>query len=196
MFLRTIGDDEATGEVAAIYAKQQASLGFVMAAARCFTSRPDLLPLYTRFSDEIRAGFSLGLRDWRLITLIAARKLRSTYCSYVYAGQLVEDLGSREKVLAVYRDFRNAGLDDRDVAMLAYAEKVVTAAHEISAGDIASLRDAGFNDREITDIALCAAFRCFFSTFIDAVGAGPEATFIDEEEAFRETLTVGRAPQR
>ena len=193
MFLQTIEEDEATGRVAEIYEKQKAQLGFVMEAAKCFTARPDLLPIYTDFSDRIRAGFSLGLREWRLITLIAAKQIPSTYCSHVYGKQLIDDLGSKEAVLAVQSDFRKAGLPDKDVAMLSYAEKVAQDASGISQADIDALRAAGFSDRQICDIALCAAFRCFVSRFFDAVGAGTEPAFIDSDESFRSAMTVGRA---
>ncbi len=64
------------------------------------------------------------MREWRLITLIAAKHIPSTYCSYVYGKQLVGDLGSKEAVMAVQKDFRSAGLPGRDVEMLAYAEKI------------------------------------------------------------------------
>jgi hypothetical protein len=115
MFLQTIGEEEATGRVAQIYEAQKSQLGFIMATAKCFTTRPDLLPIYTDFSEKIRSGFSLGLREWRLITLIAAKHVPSTYCSHVYGKQLLGDLGSKEAVMAVQRDFRTAGLSDRDV---------------------------------------------------------------------------------
>ena len=193
MFLQTIEEDEATGRVAEIYEKQKAQLGFVMEAAKCFTARPDLLPIYTDFSDRIRAGFSLGVREWRLITLIAAKQIPSTYCSHVYGKQLIDDLGSKDAVLAVQSDFRKAGLPDKDVAMLSYAEKVAQDASGISQADIDALRAAGFSDRQISDIALCAAFRCFVSRFFDAVGAGTEPAFIDSDESFRSAMTVGRA---
>ena len=193
MFLQTIEEDEATGRVAEIYEKQKAQLGFVMEAAKCFTARPDLLPIYTDFSDRIRAGFSLGVREWRLITLIAAKQIPSTYCSHVYGKQLIDDLGSKEAVVAVQSDFRKAGLPDKDVAMLSYAEKVAQDASGISQTDIDALRAAGFSDRQICDIALCAAFRCFVSRFFDAVGAGTEPAFIDSDESFRSAMTVGRA---
>ncbi len=192
MFLETIAEQDATGRVAEIYQAQKSQLGFVMAAAQCFTARPDLLPIYTEFSEKIRAGFSLGVREWRLITLIAAKHVPSTYCSYVYGKQLIADLGSKEAVIAVQRDFRTAGLSDKDVAMLAYAEKVTRDASQVSPADIDQLRAVGFTDRQICDIALCAAFRCFVSRFFDAVGAGPEAAFIDGDEAFRTTMTVGK----
>lgn len=192
MYLQTIGEDEATGAVADIYEKQKAQLGFVMATAKAFTARPDLLPIYTEFSDRIRAGFSLGLREWRLITLIAAKHVPSTYCSYVYGKQLIADLGSKEAVMAVQSDFRNAGLSGRDVEMLAYAEKIARDASQVSQADIDRLRSVGFTDREICDIALCSSFRCFVSRFFDAIGAGPEAAYIDEDPEFRAAMTVGK----
>jgi uncharacterized peroxidase-related enzyme len=193
MYLRTIGDDEATGRVKEIFDAQRAQLGFVMAATRCWTARPDLLPLYTAFSEAIRANFSLGMRAWRLITLVAAKQVPSTYCSHVYAKQLVAELGSKEAVLAIRRDFRRAGLDARDVEMLAYAEKVARNASEVGEDDIARLRAAGFSDVEIGDIALCASFRAFVSRYFDAVGAGAEPTFVDPDPTFRDAMTVGKA---
>lgn len=193
MFLQTITEFDATGRVAKIYEAQKAQLGFVMAAAKCFTTRPDLLPVYTEFAEQIRSGFSLGEREWRLITLIAAKQTRSTYCSYVYGKQLIGDLGSKDAVLAIHRDFRTAGLPERDVEMLAYAEKIAKDASRVAQGDIDRLRAVGFTDRQICDIALCAAFRCFVSRFFDAVGAGPEAAFVDLDEEFRAAMTVGKA---
>jgi hypothetical protein len=46
---------------------------------------------------------------------------------------------------------------------------------------------------EICDIAPCASFRCFVSRFFDAVGAGPEAAFINSDEEYRTAMTVGKA---
>ena len=192
MYLQTIGEEEATGRVAEIYAAQKSQMGFVMATAKSFTPRPDLLPIYTDFIEKVRAGFSLGVREWRLITLIAAKHIPSTYCSYVYGKQLIADLGSKDAVMAVQRDFRNAGLTDRDVEMLAYAEKITRDASKVSQTDIDRLRAIGFTDQQICDIALCASFRCFVSRFFDAVGAGPEAVYIDNDAEFRTTMTVGK----
>lgn len=192
MFVRTIGEEEATGRIAEIYDAQKAQLGFVMSTAQCLTARPDLLPIYTEFFDKVRAGFSLGMREWRLITFVAAKHIPSTYCSHVYGKHLIGDLGSKEAVLAVQRDFRNAGLSGKDVEMLAYAEKITRDASQVAQDDIERLRSVGFTDQQISDIALCAALRSFVSRFFDAMGAGPEPAFIDSDETFRTAMTVGR----
>jgi uncharacterized peroxidase-related enzyme len=193
MYLKAIDEADATGRVAEIYDAQRAQLGFVMETAKSFTPRPDLLPIYMEFSDKIRACFSLTPREWRLITLIAAKHVPSTYCSYVYAQQLIGDLGTKDAVMAVHKDFRSADLSAKDVAMLSYAEQVAKDASKIAQSDVDHLRSVGFTDRQICDIALCAAFRCFVSRYFDAVGATPEPCYIDGDAEFREALTVGKA---
>lgn len=191
MFLKTVDPADATEDVAEIYAKETASIGFVMEATRCWTTRPEVLPLYEAFTEGVKANFSLGLRGWRLITFIAAKQVPSTYCSHVYARSLARELG-KAQVLAIQRDFRNAGLGAKDVAMLAYAEQVARDASKITQGDIDALREVGFSDVEISDIALCASIRAFMSRFFDATGASPEPLFLDEDEEFRTAMTVGK----
>ncbi|MEH2627487.1 putative peroxidase-related enzyme [Bradyrhizobium sp. AZCC 1719] len=193
MFLKTVDETEATGRIAELYAAQKAQSGFVMSATRCWSARPDLLPIYQEFADKIRTGFSLSPRDWRLITFVAAKQVPSTYCSHVYGKQLLADLGSKEAVMAVRRNFASARLSERDVEMLRYAETVASDASRVTVKDIERLRAVGFTDVQICDIALCAAFRCFVARFFDAVGAGPEPAFIDADADFRKAMTVGRA---
>jgi uncharacterized peroxidase-related enzyme len=192
MFLQTVAEKDATGAIAEVYAKEKAGVGFVPEAARCLSTRPDMPALFDTFFDGIKANFSLSGRDWCLITFVAATHLRSTYCSQVYSHRMLELGESKEALLAIQGDFRTAGLSDRDMAMLAHAEKVTTAADRITQADIDRLRAFGFTDRNIFDIALCASFRCMLSRLVDATGAVPEPAFRDNDEAFCKAMTVGR----
>jgi alkylhydroperoxidase family enzyme len=165
-----------------------------MDASRMWTARPDFLPIAEDFLEAMRGNFSLPLRDWRLITFVAAKQVPSTYCSLVYGRQLVADLGSKDMVLAVRRDFRNVGLSARDVEMLAYAETIAGDASKVDQAQIDRLRAEGFSDVQIADIALCASFRCFLARYADAVGATPEPDFLDADDTFNEAMMVGRKP--
>jgi uncharacterized peroxidase-related enzyme len=100
---------------------------------------------------------------------------------------------SAEQVEAVVRDYRNAGLTPADVAMCAFAEKITLNAYKVTEGDIAVLRENGFSDEDILDIALTAGFRAMFSKVLDAVGAEPDAEYLNLDPKFAEALTVGRA---
>lgn len=190
MFVRTIEPAEAKGEVASIYDNEMVSMGRVMEATRCWTARPDILSPVEHLLHQIRDGFSLGLVNFRLITLVAAKHVPSSYCSHVYFKALSAMIG-REQTLAVLRDYRNAGLTDQQVVMLAYAEQITVDASRIKQDDIDSLRANGLTDINIADIALAASFRNFLSRYFDAVGAETEPEFLDDDLSVRMELSVG-----
>lgn len=191
MFLKTIEPSEAEGEVAAIYANEVASMGRVMQATQCWSARPDILAPVEHLLHQIRDGFSLGLVNFRLITLVTAKLVPSSYCSHVYFKALSSVIG-RDKTLAVYRDYRNAGLTEPEIAMLAYAEQITINASLIGQADIDRLRELGFTDVNIADIALAASFRNFLSRYSDAVGAEAEPDFLDDDPAIRAELSRAR----
>lgn len=190
MFLKTVEPDEAEGEIATIYAGELASMGRVMQATQCWSARPDILAPVEHLLHQIRDGFSLGLVNFRLITLIAAKSVPSSYCSHVYFKALSAMIG-REQTLAVHRDYRNAGLTEQQVAMLAYAEQITIDASRITQENIDTLRAVGLTDINIADIALAASFRNFLSRYFDAVGASVEADFLDSDPDVRNQLSVG-----
>ncbi|WP_127753299.1 alkylhydroperoxidase [Devosia sp. 1566] len=190
MFIRTVEPDEAEGEVASIYANEVASTGRVMQATQCWSARPDILPPVEHLLHQIRDGFSLGLINFRLITLITAKHVPSSYCSHVYFKALSAMIG-REQTLAVHRDYRNAGLTEQEVAMLAYAEQITINASHITQSNIDALRAVGLSDLNIADIALAASFRNFVSRYFDAVGAKAEPEFLDGDSNVRNELSVG-----
>ena len=191
MYLKTVSDAEAEGEIAQIYADERAAMGMVMNATRCWSARPDMLAPVEHLLHQMRDRFSLGLVNFRLITLIAARHVPSSYCSHVYFRTLSKALG-RDKVLAIHRDFRNAGLTAAEVAMLAYAEQIAIDASKITEADIDALRAVGFSDLNIADIALAASYRSFMSRYFDAVGATVEPSFLDDDPDVRAELAVGK----
>jgi alkylhydroperoxidase family enzyme len=190
MFVRTIEPTEAEGEIASIYDGELASMGRVMEATQCWTARPDMLAPVENLLHQIRDKFSLGLVNFRLITLVAAKHVPSSYCSHVYFKALAGMIG-RERALAVHRDYRNAGLTEQQVAMLAYAEQITVDASRIDQGMIHTLRAVGLTDLNIADIALAASFRNFLSRYFDAVGARAEPEFLDDDLSVRKELSVG-----
>ncbi|MBW9064526.1 alkylhydroperoxidase [Rhizobium herbae] len=191
MYIKTIEPDQATGEIASLYDAEKKSMGRVMQATQCWSARPDVIVPIENLLHQIRDGFSLGLLNFRLITFIAAQHVPSSYCSHVYFRSLSGMLG-REQALAVRRDYRNAGLDDQQVEMLAYAEQITRNASQITEANIQRLRGVGFTDVNIADIALAAAFRGFMSRYFDAVGATVEPEFLDDDPAVREEMATGR----
>lgn len=100
---------------------------------------------------------------------------------------------SYEQIEAIVRDFRHAGLDAVEVAIMAFAENVIRAPHDTSIADADALRSHGLTDQEILDITLVAGARAFFSKVIDAMGVEPDpARFQDFPASLLDAVTVGR----
>ena len=191
MFIRTIEPDEATGEIADLYRAEIASMGKVMQATQCWSARPDMILPVERLLHQLRDNFSLGLVNFRLVTFVAAKYVPSSYCSHVYFKSLSGAIG-REQALAVQADYRNAGLSEQQVAMLAYAEQITLDASRITEAHIQRLRSVGLTDVNIADIALAASFRSFMSRYFDAVGATAEPEFLDDDPAVRDEMVAVR----
>jgi alkylhydroperoxidase family enzyme len=156
---------------------------------RAFGERPEVLDAWVALIDAIRAG--MELRRYELVTLAAARRLRSSYCCLAHGSVLLERFPG-EPLLEIAADHRAAGLDEIDVAVMDLAERVVDDATSIEDADLQRLRDLGLSDTEIMDVVLAAAARCFFSKSLDALHVLPDASYHDLSPELRDVLVVGR----
>ena len=190
-YIREIPPDEATPEVRALYDLDLESLGYVANYSKVFAHRPEVYVAWGRLIGAIRSG--MDQRRYELVTLAAALELHSSYCMLAHGtAMLRKNLTTDDELEAIARDFRHAGLSRAEVAMMAFAQKVTSQAHAITAADVEVLRQHGFSDAEIFDIVVTAAARCFFSKTLDAVGAEPDQNFRGLDEGVRDALTVGR----
>jgi alkylhydroperoxidase family enzyme len=84
-------------------------------------------------------------------------------------GKKTLSIMSEEELLAIARDFHDAGLAEAEVAMMDYAVKLCTDAAAMTDADTQRLRDLGYSDREIVDITMAAAARNFISRSVLAM---------------------------
>ena len=84
-------------------------------------------------------------------------------------------------------------LTEPERAMMDYAAAIATDASRITAGQVDALKQHGFTDAEIFDIAAIAAARAFLTKLMDALGAEPDSHWLETEEAFRNAMTRGRS---
>jgi alkylhydroperoxidase family enzyme len=154
---------------------------------RAYDQRRDVLEAWGQLLGAIKSR--MDERRYELVTLAAARRLRSSYCSLAHGKVLLERFGDPVREIAF--DPRAAGLAEVDIAAMDFAERVVDDATAIGEEDRQRLRDLGLSDGEIMDVALAAAARCFFSKTLDAMGVLPDASFRELEPALREALVVG-----
>jgi uncharacterized peroxidase-related enzyme len=189
-FISTIPVDQATGDVQAMYTQSQRDLGYVSNFSKIFSHRPHVMTAWRELLGGIRR--SLDPRRYELVTLAAARALRSSYCMLAHGTVLSQHFYSASQVQAIADDFTAADLAPADIAIMTFAERSVRDATAITPADVQTLRAHGLTDPEIFDIAATVAARCFFSKLLDALGAEPDATYAQLEADLRQTLVVGR----
>ncbi|MCU6481253.1 carboxymuconolactone decarboxylase family protein [Arthrobacter sp. A2-55] len=164
--IETIPESAAAGPVAQLYADDLKAMGYVPSHTRAMALNPEALAAWRALQAAI-AG-SLGVRRYELVTLAAARGLGSAACLLAHGLKALKFMPA-EQLERVARDYRTAGLPAGEVAMMDFALKLSTASATMDDADSQSLRDAGFSDREIVDIALAAAARNYFSRALHAL---------------------------
>jgi uncharacterized peroxidase-related enzyme len=164
--IRTIPENEAVDEVAAVYAQDLESLGYVPSHTKAMALNP---AAYRAFMALIRSvAKPLGLRRYELVTLAAARGTRSQHCRLAHGAKSLK-LFDEEQLERIARDYTDAGLTDGEVEMMRYAEQVGRDASSMTDADAQRLRDAGFSDQEIIDITIAASARVYYGSALQAL---------------------------
>ena len=176
-------ESNAAGHVAAMYADDLESDGFVFAHTKAMAINPEA---HEAFEALIRAIVpSIGVRNYELATLGAARGIRSQHCLLAHGRKTLRaNAMDEEQLRRAAVDYRDADLSPADVAVMAYAEKLSTDAASMTDADSQELRDLGFSDRQIVDITLAAAARNYFSRTLQAL-----AVPLDEVPGLSPALT-------
>lgn len=77
-------------------------------------------------------------------------------------------------VTQLKEDYTKASLVPKDRAMLDYVAKLTRSPAAVSEDDVQALREAGFDDRAILDIALITAYFAFVNRVADGLGVALE----------------------
>jgi uncharacterized peroxidase-related enzyme len=185
-YLPGVAPESASGLVQELYEEDVASLGYVANYSRLFSLRPEVYRAWKGLIGAVRGD--MDLRRYELATIAAASALRCTYCVVAHGAVLASRFYTPEEVVTLAHDFRSAGLEPVDVAIMELAEKVALHAWKVTEEDVERLRAFGLSDPEIFDVVLTAAARSFFSKSLDSMGA-------EADEAYAHKLGVGVATE-
>ncbi len=67
-------------------------------------------------------------------------------------------------------DWRSAPLEPRRRAMLAYAEKLTRSPGAVTRADVEALREVGFGDRDVLEIAEVTAYYAYVNRIAEGLG--------------------------
>lgn len=186
MFIQTVSESEAEDKLREIYEGDRKSMGYVPNHAKVFSLRPEVLEAWRAFQGSIRKN--LRLRRYELVTLAAAMALKCRYCILAHGTILTKNGISVDQLRLILTNFKDAGLDNTEVAMMEFAQKIIRKANEITQTDVDTLRALNLEDVEILDITLTATMRSFASKTFDALGAEPDAVYDELEHELTDLL--------
>ena len=148
-----------SAEMAAYFAKCEEKLGFVPNVLKAYAfDRGKLSAFVAMYNDLMLAPSGLSKLEREMIAVAVSAQNRCYYCLVAH-GAAVRQL-SGDPVLGelMAMNFRAARLSKRERAMLDFAVKLTAEPWKVEDADRAALRQAGFSDRDIWDIAAVAGF--------------------------------------
>ncbi|MGB0440699.1 MAG: peroxidase-related enzyme [Paracoccaceae bacterium] len=152
----------------------QDKLGMVPNVLQAYAFDVAKLDAFTGLYNELMlAGSGLSKLEREMIAVVVSAVNRCFYCLSAH-GAAVRQL-SGDPVLGemLVMNWRVADLDARQTAMLSFAEALTRDSHAIGDADRQALRDQGFTDRDIWDIAAVASFFNMTNRMASAVDMHP-----------------------
>ncbi|MET3854519.1 carboxymuconolactone decarboxylase family protein [Rhizobium sp. OAE497] len=184
-------DASTNDKTASMYAAAEASYGYLPNMYRAFGHRPEVMEHWGALLSSIRSHMTL--RRYELVTLAAAKELKSSYCMLAHGSVLLREGFTNDGLAATADGGEKAPVDAGERAIMAFAAKVVRDATSITQQDVDALKKHGLSDAEIFDVTAAAAVRCFFSKMLDGLGAAPDHAYAERlDPNLRKSLAIGR----
>ncbi|WP_136443162.1 peroxidase-related enzyme [Pacificoceanicola onchidii] len=137
----------------------QEKLGMVPNVLRAYAFDVEKLNTFTALYNDLMLGVSgLSKLEREMIAVVVSSVNKCFYCLTAHGAAVRELSGDPKLGEMLVMNWRVADLDHRQRAMLSFAEKMTKASAEIMEYDREALRDAGFSERDIWDIANVAGF--------------------------------------
>lgn len=151
--------EDVPDDVRARILKVQEKSGFVPNVFLLLARRPDEFRAFFAYHDalmEKAGGLTKAEREMIVVTTSAANQCQ--YC--VVAHGAILRIRAKNPLVAdqVAINYRKADVTPRQQAMLEFAMKVTLESHAVGDCDIERLRQHGFDDEDVWDIAAIAAF--------------------------------------
>jgi len=165
-------------ETRTLLGKARRNVGFLPNVFATYTMRPEHLRRWIKhFSDLMRGESALTPVEREMIGVVVSAENHCLYCLVSHGAELRQLLGDPVLADRICYDYRRAGLGQRALAMLNYAVKITRTPVECSEADVQYLRNVGFSDQAIFDIAETAAMYNFTNRLASATGMLPNREY-------------------
>jgi uncharacterized peroxidase-related enzyme len=173
-WLNLPSEGDMPAEVKELWAKPLEKLGFVPNVLRVYAIRPRHLGLWNAFYDDLMRGESgLTKAQREMIAVVVSTTNRCHYCIVSHSAALRKLTGDPILVEQLQTNHAYANVEPRERAMLDFAVKLTEQSHRCTEADVEALRDAGWTDEDIMDIAEVAAMFNFTNRLASGLGWRP-----------------------
>jgi uncharacterized peroxidase-related enzyme len=173
-----LADAELTPAMQAYFDKCTEKLGFVPNVLKAYAfDMPKLEAFVAMYNDLMLAPSGLTKLEREMIAVVVSSHNRCYYCLTAH-GAAVRGLAG-DPVLGelMVMNYRAARLDRRQRAMLDFATKLTAEPWGVEESDRKALRDAGFSDRDIWDIAAVVGFFNMSNRIASATDMRPNSVY-------------------
>jgi uncharacterized peroxidase-related enzyme len=173
-----LADAELTPAMRAYFDKCTEKLGFVPNVLKAYAfDMPKLEAFIAMYNDLMLAPSGLSKLEREMIAVAVSSHNRCYYCLTAH-GAAVRSLAD-DPVLGelMVMNYRAARLDRRQRAMLDFAIKLTAEPWGVEESDRKAVRDAGFSDRDIWDIAAVAGFFNMSNRIASATDMRPNSAY-------------------
>ena len=137
----------------------QEKLGMVPNVLRAYAFDIDKLNAFAgMYNDLMLADSALSKLEREMIAVAVSSVNKCYYCLVAHGAAVREMSGDPQLGEALVMNYRVAKSTAKQRAMLDFAVKLTEASAKVEEADRQALRDAGFTDRDIFDIASVAGF--------------------------------------
>ncbi len=169
---------ERTPEVEKYFGVCEEKIGFVPNVLLAYSHDMAKLDSFTRFYNDLMLGPSgLTKLEREMIAVAVSSENKCFYCLTAH-GEAVRKL-SGDPALGemLVMNFRAADLSDKQRAMLDFAVLMTNASFTIEEEDRARLREVGWSERDVWDIAAVASFFNMTNRMASAVDMRPNPEY-------------------
>ncbi len=165
-------------EMAAYFAKCEEKLGFVPNVLKAYAFDPAKLSGFVAmYNDLMLAPSGLSKLEREMIAVAVSSHNRCYYCLVAHGAAVRTLSGDPALGELIVMNYRVARLSKRERAMLDFAVRLTAEPWQVENADRQALRDAGFSDRDIWDIASVAAFFNMSNRMASATDMRPNSVY-------------------
>jgi uncharacterized peroxidase-related enzyme len=154
-------NSELDPDLQVYFQKCDEKLGMVPNVLRAYSFDNNKLRAFMgMYNDLMLADSGLSKLEREMIAVVVSSQNHCFYCLTAHGAAVRQLSGEPALGEALVMNYRAADLDDRQTAMLDFSVKLTDHPDAIVEADRQALRDQGFSERDIWDIAAVA---CFFN---------------------------------